>query len=605
MSLPPDDNDFTVLLPPSEDTHALAPGTRLDEFELTAILGQGGFGIVYLAYDHLLEREVALKEYMPSFARRRSGTQIGIQVAVQSTQDADSFEAGRRSFVNEARLLAKFDHPSLVKVYRFWEGNGTAYMVMPYYRGRTLKQVLLARPERPGEDWLKALLAPLLDALETIHRDQCFHRDIAPDNILMLEDGRPVLLDFGAARRAVGAANQAFTVILKQNYAPIEQYAEMPGMGQGAWTDLYALASVVHYAIEGAPPPPAMSRMMADPYVPLATRRAGAFSPGFLQALDRALAFKPGDRPQSVAAMRTLLGIDGAAQTAAQAAPHVAPHAAARAPAATAEALPASPAPVPVPAPVTGRARRRMAVLAGLGVAGVAAALLFAFVGPGHDAGDPAQHGAAGTVAATAATAAAAAAPATATAPAPAPAPATGAMPAPDAPFDPVAALDAVQAGADPQRQVTVRLDKPRLKINEDELHFSVSATHDGYVYVLMVGSMRTDFNLLFPTPKDRDNHLRAGQTLQVPRLGRVIGANGPVGTDHFVVIVSDAPRDFHAAGLVQEKSLGVFPVERAAQLQRDYRGAAPLFAGLPVCQGTPCPAAYGAASFIVDEVAP
>jgi len=565
MNLPPDDNDFTVLsngnvsgAPPApsaqEGTHALPVGTRLDEFELTAVLGEGGFGIVYLAYDHLLERQVALKEYMPSFARRGAG----LQVTVQSTQNADSFEAGRRSFVNEARLLAKFDHPSLVKVYRFWEGNGTAYMVMPYYRGRTLKQVLLARPARPDEDWLKALLAPLLDALEIIHRDQCFHRDVAPDNILMLEDGRPVLLDFGAARRAVGEANQAFTVILKQNYAPIEQYAEMPGMSQGPWTDLYALASVVHYAIEGAPPPPAMSRMMSDPYVPLATRQAGKFSPRFLQALDRALAFKPGDRPQSVAAMRTLLGIDAAVQAPAPATPDA--------------AVPAMPAPVP------GKPRRRVAMLAGLGAAGVAAALLATFVGGRHDA------------------------PAPAPASAPAPAHVTAAAPPPEASFDPVAALDAIRAGADPQRKVTVRVETPRVTIGEGLMRFSVSATHAGYVYVQMVGSRRTDFNLVFPNELDQDNHIQPGQALHLGETFKMAAA-GPVGSDHFIVIVSDAPRDFHAAGL--DDASGTFPIARAAQLQRAYRGTTPLFAGVPACPGSPCPAAYGAASFVIDEVAP
>jgi len=573
MNLPPDD-DLTVLAsgntagpfstqPAHEDAHVLPLGTRLDEFEITAVLGQGGFGIVYLAYDHLLERQVALKEYMPSFARRGAG----LQVTVQSTQNAEGFEAGRRSFVNEARLLAKFDHPSLVKVYRFWEGNGTAYMVMPFYRGQTLKQLLLGRAERPDERWLKALLAPLLDALETIHQDHCYHRDIAPDNILMLEDGRPVLLDFGAARRAVGAANQAFTVILKQNYAPIEQYAEMPGMSQGAWTDLYALASVVHFAIDGSAPPPAMSRMMADPYVPLATRYAGAFTPGFLQALDQALAFKPGDRPQSVAAMRTLSGIDAPAPSSA-------------------------PAPTPAPAdkpaapPAARQPRRLVPVLAGLavlGAAGVAAALLLG----GHGA-ERAQPVATSDAPALAANAAAPAA----------------AVPTAKAPFDPVAALDAVQAGADATRKVTVNVKNRRVTIGQ-RIGFSVSATHPGYVYVEMVGSKRADFIMVFPNGRDRDNRIQPGQTLELPNAKWPLEAGGPAGTDHFVVIVSDAPRDFSAAGLVESHGFGAFPIERAAQLQRDYRGTGALFAGTPSCRDTPCPAAYGAASFVIDEAAP
>jgi len=588
MNLPPSD-DFTILAPggvapaPPADPeaatdavpeaaraapdagHALPVGTRLDEFEITSLLGEGGFGIVYLAYDHLLERQVALKEYMPSFARRGAG----INVSVQSAQNADSFEAGRRSFVNEARLLAKFDHPSLVKVYRFWESNGTAYMVMPYYRGPTLKQMLLARDAPPDEAWLRRLLAPLLDALESIHLDHCYHRDIAPDNILMVDEGRPVLLDFGAARRAVGEANQAFTVILKQNYAPIEQYAEMPGMGQGAWTDLYALASVVHYAIDGAAPPPAMSRMMNDPYVPLASRHAGRFSAGFLDAIDRALAFKPDARPQSVAALRTLLGLDTAAPQ---------PAAPPRQPAAP---TPTPPTPA-APAPASGR---RTALIGG-GVAVVALAIAAAFM-LGEREAPPPPDSAAATAPPVAATTTAAA------------------DSAASAPFDPVAALDAVHAGADPARQVTVKVDNDRVRIGQDKLRFSVTSSHAGYVYVHMVGTNRADFHMLFPNGLDRENRIAAGATLTLPRPTWPIEAGGPAGTDHFVVMVSEAPRDFQAAGLAEGNPFAAFPVARAAELLRAHTGAAPLFAGVPACAAAPCPQAYGAASFAIDEVAP
>jgi serine/threonine protein kinase len=315
MSLPEDDR--TVLsagrqAPTGDHTqhrlHALPVGTRLSEFEILGVLGEGGFGIVYLAHDSTLDREVALKEYMPSFAWRATE----VQVSVKSVQNADSFETGLRSFINEAQMLAQFDHPSLVKVYRFWEANGTAYMVMPYYRGSTLKKVLHERTAPPDETWLKALLGPLLDVLGVMHEHQCYHRDIAPDNILILDEGRPLLLDLGAARRAINGMNQAFTVIVKQNYAPIEQYAEMPGMSQGPWTDLYALASVLHFAIDGRPPPTALSRMMSDPYVPLTTRYAGRYSRDFLDAVDRALAFRPEGRPQDVLEMGRLLGVDPA-----------------------------------------------------------------------------------------------------------------------------------------------------------------------------------------------------------------------------------------------------------------------------------------------------
>jgi serine/threonine protein kinase len=304
----PADPDRTMMLPggAGETAEALAPGARMGEFEVTGVIGQGGFGIVYLAYDHSLDRKVALKEFMPSDLARRTE---GGAITVKSERYAETFGIALRSFVNEARLLARFDHPSLVKVYRFWEANSTAYMVMPFYEGATLKETLHRLVGSPDEEWLMALLAPVLNALEVIHAHHCYHRDIAPDNILMLRDGTPVLLDFGAARRVIGGAAQALTVILKPGYAPVEQYADSPGLEQGAWTDLYALASVVHYAIMGRPPTPAPGRMISDPQVPLVQAAAGRYSEAFLGGIDAALRVQPRDRPQNVAHFRDLLGI--------------------------------------------------------------------------------------------------------------------------------------------------------------------------------------------------------------------------------------------------------------------------------------------------------
>ena len=206
-------------------SNSLPIGLRIGEFEITGVIGEGGFGIVYSATDHLLEREVAIKEYMPAAIASRSQAML---VTVKSERHADTFVAGLRSFVNEAKLLAKFDHPSLVKVYRFWEGNGTAYMVMPLYRGVTLKAALQSMPGPPDEAWIRHILSPLLDALELIHADHCYHRDIAPDSILILPNDRPVLLDFGAARRTISDMTQALTVILKPGFATLEQYANGP-----------------------------------------------------------------------------------------------------------------------------------------------------------------------------------------------------------------------------------------------------------------------------------------------------------------------------------------------------------------------------------------
>lgn len=561
-----DDDERTVMVsggpvtgpapPRAPGGNAFPVGARLGEFEITGLLGEGGFGIVYLAWDSSLERQVALKEYMPSSFASRSST---MQVAVTSERDADTFQAGLRSFVNEARILAQFDHPSLIKVYRFWEANGTAYMVMPYYEGSTLKHTLQARSAPVDEAWLLALLAPLLDTLALIHQHQCFHRDIAPDNIMMLQSNRPLLLDFGAARRAIGGMQQAFTVIFKQNYAPIEQYAEMPGMTQGPWTDLYALASVVHFAIAGTAPPPAVSRLVQDPYVPLATRFADRFSARFLAAIDHALAVRPEARPQSAAALRTLLGLADSAQ-----------HALAASSPAQAAAVPAPVAPAPAP-----RTRRRFA--AGAAIVAVLAA-----------------GGGAAWLAGRAPTPAPTALPAPAVALAPAPAP---------APFDPLAALQQIIAGADSDHAVMVRSEKARVRVGRDRFNFAVQASRDGYLYVLMVGSDRTNFYLLFPNAVDQNNRIKAGQTLQLPRAGWRMGVEGPAGVDAFVAIVSDSPRTFDGAGLEHGALFAEFPIARATALQRAYTGATPLFAGKPAC-AAPCSPAYGASRFYIEEVA-
>ncbi|PKO58902.1 MAG: serine/threonine protein kinase, partial [Betaproteobacteria bacterium HGW-Betaproteobacteria-19] len=310
------DNDKTVVLggasavPPAphlqESSHnALPVGTRLGEFEIIGLVGEGGFGIVYLAQDHSLERRVALKEYMPASLASRAANAT---VSVLSERHRETFEIGRRSFVNEARLLAQFDHPALVKVYRFWEANGTAYMAMPYYDGRTLRDALKGRDGAPDESWIRKVLAPVIDALELIHRENCFHRDVAPDNIMLLRDDRPVLLDFGAARRVIGDMTQALTVILKPGYAPIEQYAEMPGMQQGPWTDVYALAAVIYFMITGKTPPPSVGRMMQDNYQPLARQADGRYSETFLRGVDVCLNVKAENRPQGMAQMRQALG---------------------------------------------------------------------------------------------------------------------------------------------------------------------------------------------------------------------------------------------------------------------------------------------------------
>ena len=295
-----------------DDLHALdvlPVGTRFGELEIVRTLGVGGFGIVYLAQDHALQRQVAIKEYMPGQLAQRGG---GSQVSVRAGSYQETFDIGRRSFVNEARLLARFDHRALLKVYQFWEANGTAYMAMPYLQGLTLRQTRQAMTGTPDEAWMLALLLPLLDGLTLLHAEGVLHRDIAPDNILLPAVGKdggadPILLDFGAARHAIGDRTQTITAILKPSYAPIEQYAEATALRQGPWTDVYALGAVMHYMVTGRPPPPATARAVADDYAPLAGQHLPGLSPRFLAAIDAALGVRPQDRPQSAAALRAAL----------------------------------------------------------------------------------------------------------------------------------------------------------------------------------------------------------------------------------------------------------------------------------------------------------
>ena len=288
--------------------HVLPAGTRLGDCEIVGLIGQSSFSIVYLAYDYALERNVAVKEFMPASLASRDTSG---QVALRAQADEPTFNAALGSFISEARLLTRFDSPSLVKIFRFWEANGTAYMAMPFYEGITLKEALVTGRIDTGETAIKALLNQLFDPIEILHAAHFHHPDIAPDNILLLADGRPLLLDFGAARRVISAHAHGSAAALRPGFAPIEEYDAIQNLKQGPWTDVYALAAVVYFLITGKPPPPAAARMVSDDM--LAARQAGAgrYSDSFLGALDQALAVMPQNRTQSVAQFRRALGMKG------------------------------------------------------------------------------------------------------------------------------------------------------------------------------------------------------------------------------------------------------------------------------------------------------
>ncbi|RTG10769.1 serine/threonine protein kinase, partial [Serratia marcescens] len=286
------------------NSNSLPSGYRFNEFEIQEAIGEGGFGIVYRAYDHQLERTIAIKEYMPtSLAKRNDDLSIGLR----GERFGKTFQAGLNSFIQEARLLARFSHPGLLHVLRFWEENGTAYMGTQFYSGTTLKNLQAQQPEKIDEAWIRRLLPPLFSAINTIHQEGYLHRDISLDNIQIQESQLPVLLDFGSARKEIGNLSDETEIMLKPGFAPIEQYTENSDGEQGPWTDIYALGAVLHTLIVGSPPPVSVVRSIEDSYQPLTERRPAGYSPELLRTVDRALALKPEDRPQTIDEMAELL----------------------------------------------------------------------------------------------------------------------------------------------------------------------------------------------------------------------------------------------------------------------------------------------------------
>ncbi|MEB5835964.1 serine/threonine protein kinase [Pantoea dispersa] len=286
--------------------NALPAGYRFNEFEIKEVIGGGGFGIVYRAWDHQLERTIAIKEYMPvSLAVR--GADLALELRGERFQKL--FNAGRNSFIQEARLLARFNHPGLLHVLRFWEENGTAYMGTLYYSGMTLKEWQLTSPDSIDEAWIRRLLPPLFGAINTIHTAGYLHRDISLDNIQIQENQLPVLLDFGSARKEIGNLSDETEIMLKPGFAPIEQYSEEGEVEQGPWTDIYALGAVLHTLITGHAPPVSVVRCIEDNYQPLVERKPEGYSLPLLHAIDCALAMKPEDRPQSIDAFARLIDL--------------------------------------------------------------------------------------------------------------------------------------------------------------------------------------------------------------------------------------------------------------------------------------------------------
>jgi TPR repeat protein/serine/threonine protein kinase len=298
----------------AQNVIALATGTQLDGYRIVDVLGAGGFGITYLGEDVAMGRRVAIKEYLPGELATRA--RDGRTVTPIDAERAEGFAWGLKRFLEEARTLAKFEHPSIVTVFAFFEANGTAYYVMRYVEGESLDRIVPLGSVLE-EKRVKALLFPLLDGLEAVHAAGFLHRDIKPSNIFVRRDGTPILIDFGSARMALSGHTKTLTAVLSPGYAPFEQY-HADG-AQGPWTDLYALGATLYRCIVGVTPPEAALRVNArarnkpDPLLKVTEAAGRRYDPALLAAIDACLNLNEEDRPQSVNALRAALGQSRAA----------------------------------------------------------------------------------------------------------------------------------------------------------------------------------------------------------------------------------------------------------------------------------------------------
>lgn len=295
----------------TQETNVLPGGYKLQEYCIESVLGTGGFGITYKARDGHLDILVAIKEYFPAewSYRGRDGVTVNSnsqgQVIIPEVQTS-GYEWGLDRFLDEARVLARVQHPYVVRVRRYFRANGTAYIVMDYEQGEPLS-ALLRRQSTLTETQLYGLLREVLPALEAVHQEGYLHRDLKPSNLyIRSRDGAVMLIDFGAARQSLSRRSKSVTGLVTPGYSPPEQYVTRSDH-YGPWTDIYALGAVLYRCITGKPPIEAPDRQMWDTLTPAVEAGVGRYHPGLLAVVDRALAVRPADRFQTVKEMQEAL----------------------------------------------------------------------------------------------------------------------------------------------------------------------------------------------------------------------------------------------------------------------------------------------------------
>lgn len=248
-----------------KEAYYLLPGKVVGgKYIVGKVLGYGGFGVTYIGWDNVLNRKVAIKEYLPSdFATRSYGAKM---LTVFSGEAAEQFEAGLNSFISEAKRLAKFNHvPEIVDIYDCFIENDTGYIIMEFLEGVTVKEMLKEKHHIPVEE-AKQIVISVLKGLSVVHREGIIHRDIAPDNIFLTKSGEVRILDFGAARYATALQSRSLSVILKPGYAPEEQYRSRGE--QGPWTDIYSLGATFYRMVTGIRPDESIERLVEDTVKP-------------------------------------------------------------------------------------------------------------------------------------------------------------------------------------------------------------------------------------------------------------------------------------------------------------------------------------------------